>query len=250
MSSFDAALHAPHGFGRKYLNRDERQRFLASAQQLPGRQRLFAELLAWTGARISEALALVPASFDLDDGTVTLQTLKRRRPAVRVIPLPPAVIRHLADVFDLRAAQRDPDRAQSLLWPFCRVTGWRIIKRVMRDAGIDGVQSSPRGLRHGFGVATLQSGVPITLLKRWLGHARLSTTEIYTGVVGQEEKAFAGRFWSEQDKSAEVIDLVHHRRMRRENPEHRTVDVIAQLQTLIDNLSVALSAVMRNVSPR
>jgi site-specific recombinase XerD len=51
-------------------------------------------------------------------------------------------------------------------------------------------------MRHGFGVGTLQSGVPITLVQRWLGHARLSTTAIYADVSGAEEMAFAERFWA------------------------------------------------------
>lgn len=54
----------------------------------------------------------------------------------------------------------------------------------------------PRGLRHSFGVGTLQAGVPITLLQRWLVHARLSTTEIYANVIGPEEISFATRFWA------------------------------------------------------
>ena len=53
----------------------------------------------------------------------------------------------------------------------------------------------PKGLRHAFGVGTVQAGVPLNLLKKWLGHARLSTTEIYADAVGAEEQAIAGRFW-------------------------------------------------------
>lgn len=53
-------------------------------------------------------------------------------------------------------------------------------------------------MRHGFGVGTRQSGVPITLLKRWLDHARLSTTEIYLDVIDPEELAFASLFWSQR----------------------------------------------------
>jgi hypothetical protein len=52
-----------------------------------------------------------------------------------------------------------------------------------------------RGLRHAFGIGTLQSGVPLNITKRWLGHARLSTTAIYADAVGAEEVGFAERFW-------------------------------------------------------
>ena len=51
-------------------------------------------------------------------------------------------------------------------------------------------------MRHAFGVGTLQAGVPVTLLQRWLGHARLTKTAIYAEVVGLGEAAFAARFWS------------------------------------------------------
>jgi predicted RNase H-like HicB family nuclease len=69
------------------------------------------------------------------------------------------------------------------------------VKKVMAAAGIAGPQASPKGLRHAFGVGSLQAGVPINLVKRWLGHSRLSTTEIYTEAIGQEEQAIAARAW-------------------------------------------------------
>jgi site-specific recombinase XerD len=48
--------------------------------------------------------------------------------------------------------------------------------------------------RHGFGVSAVQAGIPVTLLQRWLGHARLETTAIYANVSGPEEREIAGRF--------------------------------------------------------
>lgn len=199
MGNSDATLHSRHGQGRKYLNRSERRRFLAAATQLDDTKRLFVEALAWTGARISEVLALTPASFDLDLGYVTIVTLKRRKYTTRDVPLPPALLRSLDRCFTLRHAQRDTHRAQQRLWNFCRVTGWRIIKWVMNECSIIGVRATPRGLRHGFGVGVAQARIPITILKRWMGHAKLSTTEIYLNVVGPEEIAFASRYWKSAD---------------------------------------------------
>jgi len=63
----------------------------------------------------------------------------------------------------------------------------------MAAAQISGCQASSKGLRHG--VSVVQAGVPINLLKKWLGHSRLETTEIYAAAVGAEEQAIAGRFW-------------------------------------------------------
>lgn len=143
-------------------------------------------------------------SFDLFASTVTLPTLKRRRQMLPEVPLPPRLMERLARCFDLRAVQCSLAHADQCLWAFCRVTGWRIVKRLMHHTSIVGVRAAPRGTRHGFGVGALQSGVPLTLLKRWLGHARLSTTEIYLDVIGPEEVAFASRFW--EARSPRLVD--------------------------------------------
>ncbi len=193
MGNSDAHPSRPVRHGRKYLTQGERRRALAAAMQLTDQRRLFVEVLAWSGGRISEVLALTAASFDLELSSVTLLTLKRRQPVAREVPLPPALVAEIDAVFDIR--RRQPDRAHQRLWAFHRVTGWRLIKTIMDVSGIAGQQARPHGLRHGFGVGALQAGVPVTLLKRWMGHAKLSTTEIYLDVIGPEEIAFARRFW-------------------------------------------------------
>ena len=65
----------------------------------------------------------------------------------------------------------------------------------MRSAGIAGAQASPKGLRHGFGVASVQADVRLSLVQRWLGQADLATTAIYVDAVGIEERALAARMW-------------------------------------------------------
>lgn len=81
------------------------------------------------------------------------------------------------------------------LWPWCRTAAWLRVKEGMAAAHVVGPQASPKGLRHAFAVTALQAGVPINLVRRWLGHSRLSTTEIYADAVGPEERAIAMRFW-------------------------------------------------------
>jgi site-specific recombinase XerD len=49
---------------------------------------------------------------------------------------------------------------------------------------------------HAFGVGALRAHVPLNLLQRWLGHARISTTAIYAAASGPEEFAIAQRFWT------------------------------------------------------
>jgi integrase/recombinase XerD len=189
------SLYSPTG-ARKYLNRDERLRALAEMAKLPTDRALFCLTLAWTGARVSEVLALKASSFQVERGIVAIQTLKRRKHHVREVPIPPDLIAALEEHFHLSAKQRDPLRADSRLWPWHRVTAWRVIKLLMARSGVRGQQASPKGFRHGFGHGSLQSGVPITLLKRWLGHARITTTEIYADACGPDEREFARKFWT------------------------------------------------------
>lgn len=189
-----ASLYASDG-RRKYLNHDERQRLLAAAERMPPEQRLFVELVAWSGARVTELLALTPGSFQVERGIVAIVTLKRRRHAVREVPIPPELMAQIERHFGLLAAQRREQAPAKPLWDWRRETAWRIIKQAARAAGLSGVAASPRGLRHAFGVGALQAGVPLNLVQRWLGHARMSTTAIYTDASGAEERGFAERFW-------------------------------------------------------
>jgi integrase/recombinase XerD len=188
------SLYAADG-ARKYLNGDERRRVLAAIEFLEPDQALFALTLAWTGARVSEVLALTASSFQVERGIVALRTLKRRKHHTREVPIPPELMAALDRHFGISPKQRDPREADCRLWPWHRTTAWRLTKAVMRRAHVFGLPASPRGLRHAFGVGSLQSGVPLNLLQRWLGHARIATTAIYADACGPEETQLARRFW-------------------------------------------------------
>jgi site-specific recombinase XerD len=77
----------------------------------------------------------------------------------------------------------------------------------MHSAGVSGAQASPKGLRHGFGVAAVQAVVPLNLVQRWLGHADLATTAIYVDAVGIEERDMVARIWvlTEQSKIGDKV---------------------------------------------
>jgi integrase len=180
---------------RKYLNQAEHRRINATARHLKRSRMLFVMILMLTGARVSEVLALTASSFQLESGSVSLRTLKRRRPVMREVPLPLWVMESLETHFRISERQGTA-QAGARLWPFTRWTASRLIKRVMARAGVSGAKACPRGLRHGFGVGGAQAGIPVTLLQRWLGHARLTTTAIYLEVSGPEERAIAAR-WRE-----------------------------------------------------
>lgn len=181
---------------RKYLTATERSAFLSAADHRPVEVRSFCRMLAFTGARISEILALTPNQIDISARVIIIECLKKRRRGIfRALPIPLELLDELERVHGISEAQSDPARATKRIWNWCRTTAWHHVKACMEEAKISGRQAMPKGLRHGFGVAVLQSGVPINLLKKWLGHSRLSTTEIYADAVGAEEQAIAGRFW-------------------------------------------------------
>jgi integrase/recombinase XerD len=181
---------------RKYLTIAERAAFLAAASEMPGEIRTFATMLAYTGARLSEVLSLTRGQVDMTAGVVVFESLKKRRRNVyRAVPVPHELLVELELIHGLAATRQVPGAASMRLWPWGRTTGWTRVKEVMAKGGVVGPQASAKGLRHGFAVAALQAGVPINFVRRWLGHSRLSTTEIYADAVGAEERAIAARFW-------------------------------------------------------
>lgn len=174
---------------RKYLTASERKAFIEVCTAQGELQRTFCLTLIHTGCRISEALELTRAQINFDDRAIFFRSLKKRSSIeYRCVPIPDDLNDDLQQLCEkLKSADR--------LWSWCRTTAWSRVKRSMLDAKIAGVQSSPKGLRHSFGVHAIQAGVPLNLVQRWLGHARVETTSIYTNVVGPEERAIAARMW-------------------------------------------------------
>ncbi len=174
--------------GRKYLCASETPRFLDAAREADEETYLFCALLAFTGCRISEALALTPAKLDAETGRVIFRTLKRRRVVFRAVPVPRPLLAGLVRMSSTGTGDRP-------LWRWSRQKAWRRVKAVMEDAGIAGAHATAKGLRHGFGVANAEENVPMATTQKWLGHAKLETTAIYQQAVGREETAFARRLW-------------------------------------------------------
>lgn len=179
---------------RKYLTAAERARFLEAVERCE-RPELgtLCLTLAYTGCRISEALALTRASVALDSGFIAIRSLKKRSRAVivREVPVPANLLNLLEMAHGISCG--DPG---ARLWTFSRSRAWQLVKSLMKQAGIgSGLQATPKGLRHGFGLHAIRSGVPLNLVQRWLGHARMETTAIYLQAMGTEEREIAMRMW-------------------------------------------------------
>ena len=176
---------------RKYLTQSETMRFLDEAKRDDLFVYAFCWLIAVTGCRISEALALTPANIDFEARIVVFECLKKRRRSVfRSIPVPMELLQTLRTLLR-KAPAGDADR----LWTWSRMTGYRRIREVMERANLNGAHASPKGLRHAFGVSAIQAGVPLNMVQRWLGHADMKTTAIYTSAIGPEERDIASRMW-------------------------------------------------------
>ena len=175
---------------RKYLTSSEVDAFVKSARGASPDVRTFCCMMAFTGCRISEALSMTGDSIDFEAGHVIIRCLKKRGKQVfRAIPLPSDFLRHLRRWLGAQAHGSAP------LWPWSRMTGYRRICEIMQAAGVHGSYATPKGLRHAFGVRAIQASVPLTLVQRWLGHADIKTTAIYTSAMGPEERDIAARMW-------------------------------------------------------
>lgn len=168
----------------KYLTRDEVGRLLAAGA--PGRDRLILRTMWETGVRVSELLALTPASVDFAAEALRVATLKRRA-HVRAIPIRPALLgeiaRHIAGggiASDLR------------LFPITRQRVFQIVRAAARGAGLPLDRAHPHTLRHSFAIACVLARVPVLVLAEWLGHASLEATLVYTKILCADSRRYLG----------------------------------------------------------
>jgi integrase/recombinase XerD len=182
---------------RKYLTSQERKAFATVALRTALPIQTFCLTLLYTGARVSELLALTPERIDRSNNSIILETLKRRRSGVfRAIPVPSELVTRVMRIADIQKCALDEKQEQARIWNWGRTTAWKHVKSVMEVAGIHASLATPKACRHAFGVNAIQAGIALNVLQRWMGHARIETTSIYADVLGKEERALAQRTWS------------------------------------------------------
>ena len=167
----------------KYLSEAELAALLAAAADRPGRAGLVAvaalELLYVTGLRVSELLALRRTA--LANGAAML-AVRGKGGRERLVPLGGAA-REAAAAMMMQDADspwlfpgRDKRRAMT------RQGFALLLKPLAATAGIDPARVSPHVLRHSFASHMLAHGADLRSLQMLLGHADISTTQIYTHV--------------------------------------------------------------------
>lgn len=148
------------------------------------------ELLYATGLRVSELVSL-PASVAVQEDDRFL-IVRGKGDKERLVPLSTpareALGRYIAS---LRRIERDNETAQSpFLFPSRSTSGHiprqvfaRELKELALRCGIDAAKVSPHVLRHAFASHLLQNGADLRVVQELLGHADISTTQIYTHVL-------------------------------------------------------------------
>ena len=145
------------------------------------------ELLYATGLRVTELVSLPVTGLNLDVGFVRVIGKGSKE---RVVPLgeiaSDAIRRHLRDGRPRLLAAAGGSPSESLFvtrrgGPMTRQGFWKNIRRYALVAGIGGVVS-PHKLRHSFATHLLRHGADLRALQAMLGHASVSTTQIYTEV--------------------------------------------------------------------
>lgn len=147
------------------------------------RDRAMLEFLYGTGARASEVVALDLAAVDLDDATAILTGKGNKQ---RMVPLGAPAVESLGAWLGDRLELGPKDDAVFLNLRgrrLTRQTVFDVVKSAAERAGLDPADVSPHVLRHSAATHMIEAGADIRSVQEMLGHANVSTTQVYTRVT-------------------------------------------------------------------
>ena len=162
------------------------------------RDRALIELLYATGMRVSELIAVRPSDINLDASYLTCTGKGDKQ---RIVPMGDQagawVNRYVREARGVLLGTRRSPRlfvnARGGGPGLTRVGFWKILKGYARQAGLASTLS-PHTLRHSFATHLLDRGADLRAIQMMLGHADLSTTQIYTHVLEQRLRTVYDRF--------------------------------------------------------
>ncbi len=170
-----------------WLDHDEVERLLAAPDDSTPRgirDRAMLQLMYAAGLRVSELVGLRLAALDLRRGLVSVVGKGGK---ARLVPIGEVAMTALeAWLRDVRPGLVGPTETLVFVSPrgraFTRQGFWKLVQRYARGVGIN-KPISPHKLRHSFATHLLQGGADLRSVQAMLGHADISTTEIYTHVA-------------------------------------------------------------------
>jgi integrase/recombinase XerD len=183
----------------KFLSVDEVDRLIAqpdTGTALGVRDRAMIELLYATGVRVSELVGLKTSDLHLDEQFVTCVGKGNKE---RIVPVGEQAVvwirRYLQSArVDLLHGRKSPRLFLNARGgPLTRVGFWKILKRHGRAANLPRTLS-PHVVRHSFATHLLEHGADLRSIQMMLGHADLSTTQIYTHVLEARLRNVYDRF--------------------------------------------------------
>ncbi|MDZ7576725.1 MAG: site-specific tyrosine recombinase XerD [Candidatus Nanopelagicales bacterium] len=150
------------------------------------RDRALLEFLYGSGCRASEAVGLDVDDVDLEARAVLLRGKGRKE---RIVPIGTLTVTAL-ESYSIRVRPALAARGKGTAAMFLnsrggrlsRQTVWTVLKRAAKTAGVDG-SVHPHTLRHSFATHLLQGGADVRVVQELLGHASVTTTQIYTMVT-------------------------------------------------------------------
>jgi integrase/recombinase XerD len=207
------SFHLPAG-ARKLphtLSADDVGKLLAQPdpQPLGVRDQAMLELLYATGLRVSELIALQMQQINFDGNFLTV---KGKGSKVRAVPFGKWARQKLLTY--IGEARRRLLKGKSSVFVFINRSGqpltrqgfWKLIRGYALAAGIE-KRVTPHTLRHSFATHLLEGGADLRSVQSMLGHADISTTQIYTHVNGARLKEMHRRYHprerGDRKKSAE-----------------------------------------------
>jgi len=161
-------------------------------QRLGLRDRAMLETLYATGLRVSELVNLQLHEISLVDGVVRVLGKGSKE---RLVPLGELAIEWIGRYLQAARPALLAGRPSDALFvtarggAMTRQAFWQLIKRYALQAGIDPARLSPHVLRHAFATHLLNHGADLRVVQLLLGHADISTTQIYTHVARERLKA-------------------------------------------------------------
>jgi integrase/recombinase XerD len=185
----------------RYLSVDDVDRLLRQADTNTPRgvrDRAAMELLYATGMRVSEVVALRPADMNLDSSYLTCTGKGDKQ---RIVPIGDEAAAWVAQYLASSRAALLGRRRSTRLFVSARGGGsgltrvgiWKMLKGYARQAGLTRTLS-PHVLRHSFATHLLERGADLRAIQMMLGHADLSTTQIYTHVLEERMRHIYDRF--------------------------------------------------------
>jgi integrase/recombinase XerD len=169
------------------LSADEANRLLAAPsldEPLAFRDRAMLELAYGAGLRVSEWISLAIKDVLLDEGLVRVFGKGSKE---RLVPIGRTAIGAVAIYLRELRPRLERGAGRGVLFlnargePLTRMGAWKILRKYVELAGIE-KHVSPHTLRHSFATHLLEGGADLRAVQDMLGHADISTTQIYTHV--------------------------------------------------------------------